>query len=87
MLHYLQPPHQSVIPCGAYSVTQGSISSISPHSHRTQERSFNDCPRFSGLSIDRSMAGSRLSSGLTNTRLRTSDPPPDLSGVSYYRYN
>ena len=84
-----------MIPCGAYSVTQGSISSISPH--RT-ERSFNDCQRL-GIGMDRSTMG-RLEGvgagiGVVNTGLRNSrtnsvlhdGPPPDLSGISYYRYN
>jgi len=79
---------QSLIPCGAYSVTQGSISSISPH--RT-ERSFNDCHRM-GLGLDRTNThGHHNSAGSTGRSSRTNnclnDNPPDLSGISYYRYN
>ena len=66
---------QSLIPCGAYSVTQGSISSISPH--RT-DRAFSECPRL----------GERGESSRTQRNcLNNTAGPPDLSGVSYYRYH
>jgi len=91
---------QSVIPCGAYSVTQGSISSISPH--RTERSYNNDCQRL-GIGIDRNpmanmttmarlegvgtinLGGVNVRNSRTNNCLP--DPPPDLSGISYYRYN
>jgi len=102
------------ISCGAYSVTHGSISSISPHKHHNQD--FSDCHRLGknleegsnqeeGSRIARNLEeGPRLGRnmeecsrlgrsledgtnlGRSNKR-RQLPPAPDLSGVSYYRYN
>lgn len=75
------------ISCGAYSVTHGSISSISPHKHH---KAYNDCHRLATTLEDSSRLGRTLEDGPHLSRakeLRNLPPAPDLSGVSYYRYN
>ena len=67
--------HQSLIPCGAYSVTQASISSLSPGR---------------GLGLGAESAGHSWARRPHTGPAPGQPPPPpdpDLAGVSYYRYN
>ena len=81
----------SGISCGAYSVTQGAVSSISPHNHchnHGQDKVVRDGHQARDSNIAR--VGHLTRNGHLNNMAEDSrqlPPPPDLSELSYYRYN
>ena len=85
------------ISCGAYSVTQGAVSSISPHNHcnnHGQDRMVRDghLARDSHHVRDGHLArdSHHVRDGHQNILSednRHFPPSPDMSEVSYYRYN
>ena len=79
------------ISCGAYSVTQGAVSSISPHNHchnHGQDRVVRDghLARDSHHVRDGHLARDGHQN-IQSEDNRHFPPSPDMSEVSYYRYN